>query len=116
MAPKGIDKILKIKMVPLPEKIHVPSDIPASKISIPSTYAEGNVKYEDDKENTVNEEEATHIRFTARDERSDLVVGPVKPKGMFKLNIYLDENNNAVNKENSSHARHIILNENYKAI
>ncbi len=116
MAPKGIEKILKIKMVPLPQKLHVPHDILASKIRIPSTYAEGNVQYEDDEENLVNEEEATHMRLTATDERSDLIVGPVKPRGMFKLNIYLDENNNAVNKKNSSHTRHIILNENYKAI
>lgn len=116
MAPKGIEKILKIKMVQLPEKLHVPSNIPASKIRIPSTYAEGDVQYEDDNENPVNEKEATHIRLTAKDKRSDLVVGPVKPRGILRLNIYLDENNNAVNKQNSSHSRHIVLNENYKAI
>ncbi|MGB9936981.1 MAG: hypothetical protein ACPK7O_04625 [Methanobacterium sp.] len=116
MASEGIEKIKKIKMVPIPEKIKVPEDIPASKLRIPSTYAEGDFEYEDENGNHVSEDKATHLRFTGKDNRSDLVVGPVENRGMFKLSVYMDNENHAVRKEEASHVRQVILNDNYKAI
>ena len=106
----------KISMVPLPEKIKIPSQIPASKLRIPSTYAEGDLEYADDEGNNVNSKNATHLKFTAKDKRSDLVVGPVEKGGMFKLNVYMDDENHAVRKENASHKRQVILNDSYKAL
>lgn len=116
MASKGMEKIRKIKMVPIPEKIKVPSKIPASKLRIPSTYAEGNVEYEDNEGNKVNPNQASRLKFTAKDKRSDLTVGPVKEGGMFKLNVYMDDANHATKKEEATHKRQVILNEEYKAI
>ena len=116
MSSEGLKKIGKIKMVSIPEKVKIPSQIPASKLHIPSTYAEGDVEYEDDEGNNVNLNQATHLKFTARDERSDLVVGPVEKGGMFKWNVYMDDENHAVKKENASHKREVILNEDYRAI
>ncbi|WP_414468782.1 hypothetical protein [Methanobacterium sp. ACI-7] len=116
MAVERLEKINKIKMVPIPEKIKVPKDIPSSKLRIPSTYAEGDVFYEDDNENKVSENEATHLRFTGRDNRSDLVVGPAENGGMFKLNVYMDDDNKATQKEKATHVRQVILNDNYRAI
>lgn len=116
MASEGIDRIKKIKMVPIPEKIKVPSQIPVSKIRMPSTYAEGDVQYEDSMGNEVDSNQASHLKFTAKDKRSELTVGPVEDQGMFKLNVYLDDENHAVKREESTHQRQVILNENYRAI
>lgn len=116
MASEGIDKIRNIKMVPIPEEVKLPSKIPASKLRIPSTYAEGDYEYEDDNGNKVNSDKATHIKFTAKDHRSDLVVGPAEEGGMFRLNVYLDNDNHAVNKDEASHKRQVILNQDYRAI
>lgn len=106
----------KIEMVPLPPNLHIPEDIPASKIRIPETYEKGNVQYEDDHEKPVNENEATHIRLTARDKRSEIVVGPVTPRGMIKLLVYFDENKRPVSKEKAAFSRELILNEDYNRI
>ena len=116
MAREEIKKLKDIKMVPIPEKIRIPPQIPASKLRIPSTYAEGEVEYEDDYENNVNFEEATHLRLTAKDHRSDLVVGPTKRNGMFKLNVYINNENKAVSKEQATGRKEVILNEDYRAI
>lgn len=116
MASKGIEKVRKIKMMPIPEKIKVPSKIPASKLRIPSTYVEGDVDYEDDEGNKVDLINATHLKFTAKDKRSDLTVGPLEGGGMFKLNIYLDDEDHAVKKDEATHKKQVILNENYRAI
>jgi len=109
-------KLKDIEMVPIPEKIRVPPEIPASKLRIPSTYADGEVEYEDDDGNNVNSKEATHLRLTAKDHRSDLIVGPVEKNGMFKLNVYVNDENRAVSKEQATHRKEIILNEDYRAI
>jgi len=116
MSRKGSDKYPKIEMVPLPENLHVPEDIPASKIRIPETYQKGSIQYENDDEQAVDDNEATHIRLTAKDKRSEIVVGPVAPRGMIKLLVYLDENKHPVPKNKASLSREIILNEDYKAI
>lgn len=116
MASEQIKKMDKVSMVPIPQKIKVPSKIPASKLRIPSTYAEGDVEYEDNDGNHVNTNQATHLKFTAKDKRSDLIVGPVKEGGMFKLNVYMDNENHAIKKEEATHIRQVILNENYRAI
>jgi len=116
MVSEGMKKINKISMVPIPQKIKVPSKIPASRVRIPSTYAEGDVEYEDDNGNDVNLKEATHLKFTAQDKRSDLTVGPVKDGGMFKLNIYMDNENKTTKKEEATHIRQVILNDDYRAI
>jgi len=105
-----------IKMVPIPEKIKIPTEIPVSRLLIPSTYAEGDVEYEDDQENNVNLNEATHLRLTAKDRRSDLVVGPTERNGIFKLNVYINNENKAVRKEEATKRREVILNEDYKVI
>jgi hypothetical protein len=116
MASEGIEKISKIKMVPIPERIKVPSQIPSSKVRIPSTYAEGDVQYQDDEGKNVDLNKATHLKFTAKDKRSELTVGPVEDLGMFKLNVYLDNENHAVKREEATHQKQVILNENYRAI
>lgn len=114
MTSKGIEKISKIKMVPINQR--VPSTIPDSKLRIPSTYAEGEADYEDDEGNKVDLEHATHLRLTARDKRSDLTVGPIKNGGMFRLKVYLDDENHAVPKDEATHRKEIILDENYRAM
>lgn len=109
-------KLKDVKMVPIPGKIRVPPEIPASKLRIPSTYADGEIEYEDDDGNNVSFKEATHLRLTAKDHRSDLVVGPVEKNGMFKLNVYINNENKAVSKEQSTERKEVILNEDYRAI
>lgn len=116
MPERGYDKLPKVEMVPLPENLHVPSDIPASKIRIPSTYREGTVHYENDEEKEVSENEATHLRLTAKDKRSEIVVGPVAPKGMFKLLVYFDENKRPVSKNKASYSREVILDDDYERV
>ncbi len=115
-AQERIKSITDIKMMPIPERIRVPPEIPASKLRIPSTYAEGDVEYEDNEENNVNFKKATHLRLTAKDNRSDLIVGPVEKGGMFKLNVYVNDENHAVRKDMATKRREIILDENYRAI
>lgn len=116
MPERGYDKLPKVEMVPLPENLHVPSDIPSSKIRIPSTYREGTVQYENNEEKEVSENEATHLRLTARDKRSEIVVGPVTPKGMFKLLVYFDKNRRPVSKNKASFSKEVILDEDYERI
>ncbi|MGZ7044612.1 MAG: hypothetical protein ACXVHW_05700 [Methanobacterium sp.] len=116
MSREGWKKLPQIELVPIPEDVHVPEDIPASKVRIPSPYAEKEIEYEDEKGNHVNENEATHLRFTGVDRRSDIVVGPVKPRGMIKLNLYLDDENIPVSKEKASHTRTKILTEEYRPL
>ncbi len=103
-------------MVPLPEDLHVPEDIPTSKIRIPLTYREGDVQYENKEENVVCEDEATHLRFISKDRKTEIVVGPVKPRGMYKLMVYLDENKRPVPKDRAYLSREMILNENFKDV
>ncbi|MGZ7117198.1 MAG: hypothetical protein ACXVHS_07105 [Methanobacterium sp.] len=116
MAQKRIDKISNIEMVPIPQKINVPSDVNASNLRIPSTYAEGDADYEDDEGNHVDSKHATYLKLTAKDKRSDLIIGPVEKGGIFKLEVYLDNENHAVSKEKATHKREVILNEDYRAI
>ncbi|HML04569.1 MAG TPA: hypothetical protein VK426_02235 [Methanobacterium sp.] len=116
MASQRIKKMNKVSMVPIPQKIKIPSKIPASKLQIPSTYAEGDVEYEDNEGKNVNINQATHLKFTAKDKRSDLIVGPIKEGGMFKLNVYMDDENHATAKDDATHIRQVILNQNYRAI
>ncbi len=116
MAEKGSDKFPKIEMVPLPENLNVPQDIPASKIRIPETYQKGSIQYENNDEKPVNENEATHIRLTAKDKRSEIVVGPVIPRGMIKLLVYFDENKRPTPKNKAVFSRELILNEDYNRI
>lgn len=113
---EGWKNLPKVQMVHIPEDIKVPDTIPASEVIIPSTYANGRVEYEDDEGNQTDEGNATHIRFTGKDRRSDIVVGPVKPEGMIKLNLYLNDDSIPVNKENASHTKSRILNEEYKPV
>ena len=111
-----VKSLKDVKMVPIPERIRVPPQIPASKLRIPSTYAEGDVDYEDDDGQNVNFEDATHLRLTAKDNRSDLTVGPAEKNGMFKLNVYVNDENKAVQKDLATKRREVILNENYRPI
>ncbi len=113
---EGWKKLPKIDMVHIPEDIKVPESIPASRVIIPSTYTDGSVEYEDDEGNSTDENRATHIRLTGKDRRSDIVVGPVKPEGMIKLNLYLNDDEIPVNKENASHTKSRILNEEYRPL
>ncbi|MGB9937637.1 MAG: hypothetical protein ACPK7O_07930 [Methanobacterium sp.] len=116
MPREGWKKLPKIKLLSLPKDIKIPDDIPASKVRIPSTYMNGEVEYEDENGNQVTKNEATHLRFTGKDRRSDVVVGPVRPRGMIKLNLYLDKNNYPVVKEKSSKNRTRVLSEDYRPI
>lgn len=113
---EGWKKLPGIKLVPIPEDVNIPEDIPSSQVRIPSTYTGYGVEYEDDEGNPVNENEATHLRFTGIDRRSDIVVGPVKPRGMIKLNLYLNNDEIPVVKEEASHVKSKVLNESYKPL
>lgn len=104
------------KKLPRVEMIHIPEDIPASEVCIPSTYTVHEVGYEDEEGKHVNENEATHLRFTWIDRRSDIAGVPVKPRGMIKLNLYLNDEEMPVIKEEASHVKSKILNENYKPL
>ena len=114
MTPEGWKKLPRIELIPIPEDVNVPENIPVSEVRIPSTYAEYDVEYENDQGKSVTENEATHLRFTGIDRRSDIVVGPVEPEGMIKLNLYLNDEEIPVVKEESSHVKSKILNENYR--
>ncbi len=116
MPREGWKKLPKIAMVPIPEDVHVPKDISVSKVRIPSTYTGYDVEYEDNEGNHVNENEATHLRFTGVDRRSDIIVGPVKPQGMIKLNLYLNDEEKPVSKEKASHTKSRVLSENYRPL
>ena len=111
-----VKSLKDVKMVPIPERIRVPPQIPTSRLRIPSNYAEGDVEYEDDEGHNVNFKEATHLKLTAKDNRSDLIVGPVEKNGMFKLNVYVNDENKAVKKDIATKRREVILNENYRPI
>lgn len=115
MSSRGIEKINKIKMVQLSESLIVPPSI-NSKLRIPNTYAEGDAEYIDDEGNKVDINQATHIKLNAKDERSDLTVGPAEKGGMFKLMVYLNDENHAVTKKEAKHTKEVILDENYRAI
>ena len=108
------DKLPKIKLIPIPEDVNVPEDIP--EVRIPSTYVGQDVEYENEEGKHVSENEATHLRFTGIDRRSDIVVGPVKPRGMIKLNLYLNDEEIPVVKEKASHVKSRILTENYRPL
>lgn len=104
------------KLVHLPQDIDVPKGIPASEVKIPSMYAEGEVEYEDSGGTPVDKSKATHIRFTGIDRRSDIVVGPIKPKGMIRLTLYLGDDNLPQTKEKATDKRSKIFNEQYRPI
>jgi len=116
MQNKEVHKYPKIEMVPLPQNLHIPDKIPASEIRIPETYQKGSVQYEDDYEKPVNENEATHIRLTAKDNRSEILIGPVEPSGMIKLLVYFDEERRPISKDQASFSRELVLNEDYHRI
>jgi len=116
MSKRGYDKLPKVEMVPLPKNLRVPDEIPASKIRIPITYRQGNVQYENKEEDIVSEDQATHLRFTSKDKKTEIVVGPVSPGGMFKLMVYFDENKRPVSKDRAYLSKEMILNENFKDV
>ncbi|MGB9980593.1 hemerythrin domain-containing protein [Methanobacterium sp.] len=113
---KKLKSIPHEKLMPLPDNIDIPRTIPASKVKIPSMYANGDIEYEDAKGNNVDKENATHIRLTGIDRRSDIVVGPVKPKGMIRLTLYFNDENSPETKEKSTSSKSKVFNEEYKPI
>lgn len=113
---KKLKSIPHEKLVPLPDNIDIPQTIPASQVKVPSMYINGDVEYEDAEGNKVNKENATHLRLTGIDRRSDIVVGPVKPKGMIKLTLYFNNKNSPETKEKSTSSKSKIFNEEYKPI
>jgi hypothetical protein len=113
---EGWKNLPKIKLVSIPEDVHIPGDIPASRVRIPSTYTDGEVEYENEKGQQVNKNDATHLRFTSIDRRSDIVVGPIKPKGMIKLNLYLNDEEIPVVKEKASHMKTKVLSGDYRPL
>ncbi len=113
---KRLKSIPHEKLVPLPDNIEVPRTIPASQVKVPSMYINGDVEYEDDEGNKVNKGNATHVRLTGIDRRSDIVVGPVKPKGMIRLTLYFNDENSPETKEKSTSSKSKIFNEEYKPI
>lgn len=113
---KRLKSIPHEKLVPLSDNIDVPRTIPASQVKVPSMYLNGDVEYEDDEGNKVNKENATHVRLTGIDRRSDIVVGPVKPKGMIRLTLYFNNENSPETKEKSTSSKSKIFNEEYKPI
>jgi len=113
---KKLGSIPNSKLVSLPEYIDVPGTIPASKVKIPSMYAEGDVEYEDAEGNRVSKENATHIRLTGIDGRTDIVVGPVKPNGMIKLTMYQNDDNSPTTRKKATKRRSKIFNEEYRPI
>ncbi len=113
---KKLKSIPHEKLVPLPDDINIPRTIPSSKVKIPSMYINGDVEYEDSKGNEVKKENATHIRLTGIDRRSDIVVGPVKPKGMIRLTLYFNDKDTPETKEKSTTSKSKIFNEEYKPL
>lgn len=113
---KKLGSIPNAKLVSLPEDMDVPRDIPTSKIKIPSMYAEGDVQYEDSRGNKVSKENATHIRLTGIDDRTDIVIGPVNGEGMIKLTMYQNDDNSPTTKEKATKRRSKIFNEEYRPV
>lgn len=113
---KKLGSIPNAKLVSLPEYIDVPRGIPASLVRIPSMYAEGDVQYEDSKGNKVSKENATHIRLTGIDSRTDIVIGPVNGEGMIKLTMYQNDDNSPTTKEKATKRRSKLFNEEYRPI
>jgi hemerythrin-like domain-containing protein len=113
---KKLGSIPNAKLVPLPEDIDVPRNIPASKVRVPSMYTNGDVEYEDAEGNKVDKKDATHIRLTGIDSRTDLVIGPVEPQGMIKLTMYQNDENLPEAREKSTKRRSKIFNEEYRPI
>ncbi|MGB9937317.1 MAG: hemerythrin domain-containing protein [Methanobacterium sp.] len=113
---KRLRSIPNEKLVPIPDDVYVPRDIPKSKVLIPSSYARGTVEYEDALGNKVNKDDSTHLRFTGIDKRSDIVVGPTEDMGCIKLTLYLDDDNLPAVKEKSTNNRSKILNEQYRPL
>ncbi len=104
------------KLVPLPDNIDIPRSIPASKVRIPSMYINGDVEYEDAQGHKVDKKNATHIRLTGIDRRSDIVIGPVKRKGMIRLTLYFNDDNSPETMEKSTHSKSKIFNEEYRPV
>lgn len=104
------------KLVSLTQNIDVPRDISASKVKIPSMYIGGDIEYEDEEGNQADKQEATHIRLTGIDRRSDIVIGPVKPEGMIKLTLYLNNENLPEVKEKATNSRSKVFNEEYRPL
>jgi len=71
---------LKLNFVSLPEDLHIPKNITSSKVRIPSTYTDWEVKYENERREQVNKNDATHLRFTGTDKRSDLSLALLNQK------------------------------------
>ena len=113
---KRLKSIPHEKLVPLPENIDIPLGIPGSQVKVPSMYLNGDVEYEDNEGNKVDKENATHVRLTGIDRRSDIVVGPVKPEGMIRLTLYFNNENSPETKEKSTSSKSKIFNEKYKPI
>ncbi|HML05958.1 MAG TPA: hemerythrin domain-containing protein [Methanobacterium sp.] len=113
---KKLGSIPNSKLVPLPEYIDVPVTIPSSRVKIPLMYAEGDVEYEDDGGNKVSKENATHIRLTGIDGRTDIVVGPVENEGMIKLTMYQNDENRPTTKEKATKRKSKIFNEEYRPV
>lgn len=113
---KKLGSIPNAKLVSLPEYIDVPRGIPASQVRIPSMYAEGDVQYEDSGGNKVSKENATHIRLTGIDDRTDIVIGPVNGEGMIKLTMYQNDDNSPTTKEKATKRRSKIFNEEYRPV
>jgi len=113
---RKLGSIPNAKLVSLPESIEVPRGIPASDVKVPSMYVQGDVEYEDDHGNKADKYEATHIRLTGVDRRTDIVIGPVEPKGMIKLTMYLSDKNSAATKEKAAKSRSKIFDKNYRPV
>lgn len=111
---KKLGSIPHEKLVSLPEDIEVPGSIP--DVKVPSMYVQGDVEYEDASGNKVDKYEATHIRLTGMDRRTDIVVGPVEPQGMIKLTMYLNDENSATTREKATKSRSKIFNERYRPV
>ncbi len=104
------------KLVPLPGNIDVPRSIPVSKVKVPSMYINGDVEYEDSEGKTVDKKNATHIRLTGIDRRSDIVIGSVKGEGMIKLTLYFNDKGSPETREKSTYSKSKIFNEEYMPI
>jgi len=113
---KRLKSIPHEKLVPLPDNIDVPTNIPVSKVKVPSMYMNGDVEYEDAEGNKVDKKNATHIRLTGIDRRSDIVIGPVKGKGMIKLNLYFNDEGSPETKEKATNSKSKVFNEEYRPI
>ena len=104
------------KLVTLPDNINVPRSIPLSKVKVPSMYTNGDVEYEDAEGNKVDKKDATHIRLTGIDRRSDIVIGPVNGEEMIKLTLYFNNEGSPETKEKATNSKSKVFNEEYRPI